>query len=81
MDVDTQLFYEHPFLETTAFIGEMIALEYEKGEQTGYIRIVEPPGQRKDRYTSISYGNYFAGLLERERMFDSSEYEFIPLFN
>jgi hypothetical protein len=80
-DLDAQLFYEHPFLETSALIGEMMSLEYEIGEATGIIRVKEQSGMRKDRYTSVSYGNYFAGLLERDMFFDSSDYEFIPMFN
>ena len=79
-DVDTQLFFERPYLETVALINEMIDLEYERGEQTGLIKIVNN-NNRKDRYTSVSYGNYFAQMLEHDMLSDSSEYEYIPLFN
>ena len=79
-DVDTQLFFERPYLETVALINEMINLEYERGEQTGLIKIVNTT-DRKDRYTSVSYGNYFAQMLEHDLLSDSSEYEYVPLFN
>lgn len=79
-DVDTQLFFERPYLETVALINEMIDLEYERGEQTGLIKIVNN-NNRKDRYTSVSYGNYFAQMLEHDMLSDSSEYEYVPLFN
>lgn len=79
-DVDTQLFFERPYLETVALINEMIDLEYERGEQTGLIKIVNN-NNRKDRYTSVSYGNYFAQTLEHDMLSDSSEYEYTPLFN
>lgn len=79
-DVETQLFFEGPFLETVALINEMINLEYERGEQTGLIKIINNNG-RKDRYTSVSYGNYFAQMLEHDLLSDSSEYEYVPLFN
>lgn len=79
-DVDTQLFFERPYLETAALINEMIDLEYERGEQTGLIKIINN-SNRKDRYTSVSYGNYFAQMLEHDLLSDTSEYEYTPLFN
>lgn len=42
-DVDTQLFYERPFLETVALINEMIGLEYTVQNQTNLIKIEERP--------------------------------------
>ena len=79
-DVETQLFFERPYLETAALINEMINLEYERGEQTGLIRIINN-NDRKDRYTSVSYGNYFANMLEHDLLSDSSQYEYTPLYN
>jgi len=67
-------------VETVALINEMINLEYERGEQTGLIKIVNTT-DRKDRYTSVSYGNYFAQMLEHDLLSDSSEYEYVPLYN
>jgi hypothetical protein len=78
-DVDTQLFYERPFLETVALINEMIGLEYTVQNQTNLIKIEERPGARKDRYTSVSYGNYFVSLLEADLFSDSSGYEYVTL--
>ena len=79
-DVETQLWFEEPYLETVALINEMINLEYETGEQTGLIKIMNNNG-RKDRYTAVSYGNYFAKMLENDLLSDSSDYEFVPLYN
>ena len=79
--LETQLFYERPFLETTALVNEMIELEYTVAPQTGAIRIEEKPSARKDRYTSLSYGNYFIELLEQDLFSGSKSYEFVPLFN
>jgi len=59
----------------------MIALEYTVMNQTGAIKIEERSGARKDRYTSVSYGNYFADLLEKDLFADSGEYEFMTLYN
>lgn len=80
-DIDTQLFYERPYLETVALVNEMISLEYTRMNQTNLIRIEEKPGMQKDRYTSVSYGNYFIELLEKDLYSDNSDYDFMPLFN
>jgi len=80
-DVEEQLRYEMPYRETAALINEMIALEYTVMNQTGAIKIEERSGARKDRYTSVSYGNYFADLLEKDLFADSGEYEFMTLYN
>lgn len=78
--VETQLWFESPYLETVALINEMINLEYERGDQTGLIKILNNT-DRKDRYTSVSYGVYFARMLENDLLSDSSEFEFLPLYN
>ena len=80
-DVATQLFYERPFLETVALINEMIGLDYTIQSQTNLVKISEKSNARKDRYTSVSYGNYFISLLEKDLISDSSEHEFLTLFN
>ena len=81
LDVDEQVFYERPFLETVALINEMIALDYTVMNQTGAIKIEEKPGARKDRYTSVSYGNYFIELLENVLHSDNEDYEFVTFYN
>lgn len=75
-DASTQVFYEAPFLETQALISETTDLVYEKKEQTGAIVIHEQGSNRKDRYTSCSYGSYFASLLEKDLMFRNDDYEY-----
>ena len=82
LDGATQGFYESPFLETQALISETTDLVYEKKEQTGAIVIHEPTStSRKDRYTSVSYGSYFASLLEKDLISKSDDYEFQVLIN
>lgn len=78
IEADVQLAYEEPYLQTQEFINECIGLQYEKKEQTGIIVIRERGGNRKDRYTSVSYGNYFADKLEMD-LLSSTENEFIFL--
>jgi hypothetical protein len=75
-NVNDQLFYEAPFLDTQELISESVSLTYEKKPQTDIIVISEQGSNRKDRYTSVSYGNYFASLLEQDLLSDSSEYDF-----
>lgn len=81
IDGETQSFYEIPFLETQAFISETMDLVYEKKEQTGAIVIHEQGSKRKDRYTSISYGSFFATQLEQDLLSSNEEYEYTVLIN
>ena len=80
-DGDTQIFYERPFLETQEFISETTGLVYEKKTQTGAIVISEQGTNRKDRYTSASYGSYFISQLELDLLSTGSEYDFVTLVN
>lgn len=79
--IDDQLFYEKPYIETQEFINETNNLVCERKDQTGIIVISEKGNNRKDRYTSISYGNYFASLLEQDLLSDDDNYDFVPLYN
>ena len=81
IDVDIQLFYEQPYLETQELINECVELTYERKEQTGLIVISEQGANRKDRYTSVSYGVHFASLLEQDLLSDNSDYDYVPLYN
>lgn len=63
-NADITGFYEKPFIETQLLISETSELVYEKAAQTGVIKISEVGSNRKDRYTSVSYGNYFIDKLE-----------------
>lgn len=76
LDPEAQLFYERPYMETMLAINEMINLVYEKMPATGLIRISEIGQNTKDRYTSISYGCYFASQLAREILNNTDEFDF-----
>lgn len=75
-NVDEQIEYEKPFLETQSMISECAELQYEKMPQTGMIKIHETGNNRKDRYTSCSYGSYFIDKLELDMLGNSSDYDF-----
>lgn len=79
IELDDQLFFEKPYLETQEFIAETNGLLCEKKEQTGVLVISERGSNRKDRYTSVSYANYFADLLEQDLMSLDSQYEVVAL--
>lgn len=76
-----QAFYESPFLETQALISETTDLVYEKKEQTGAIVIREQGNNRKDRYTSCSYGSWFGSMLEKDLLSRNDDYEFVTFIN
>ena len=75
-NIEVQLEYERPFLETQAMISECAELLYEKSPQTGVVKIYEQGGNRKDRYTSCSYASHFFDHLEIDMLSVSSDFEF-----
>lgn len=79
--IDEQMAYESPFLETQELINETINLVYEKKTQTGVIVISEKGNNRKDRYTSASYANYFVSLLEQDMSTNASQYNYTTFIN
>lgn len=80
-DAEMQIFYESPFLETQALISETTSLLYEKKVQTGAIVISEQGNNRKDRYTSVSYGSWFASQLEKDLGSLNEDYEYSTIIN
>lgn len=75
LELEKQFFYEAPYVETQALINEMVELVYDIMPQTGIIQIQEQDGNHKDRYTSVSYGLYFASLLEQDMLSEQDEYD------
>jgi hypothetical protein len=63
-DVNLKLWYTMPYIETELIINETVQLEY--SVVSGNIKLDTVGSARKDRYTSCSYGNYFASLLEKD---------------
>lgn len=78
---EEQVFYEGPFLESQQLIAECIALTTTRNEQTGVITVKEKGKNRKDRYTSVSYGSYFASELERDLISGMEEFEYDVFWN
>ena len=80
-DGDTASFYEVPFLETQALFAETVELVYEKKQDTGLIVVHEQGSNRKDRYTSVSYGAWLCELLERDLVSTNDDYEYSVFIN
>ena len=62
-----------PYRETTALIKEMVGLE-KVPTSTGLIKLKEPSGKRKDRFSAFLYANAFADKLE-QKLITTSDYE------
>jgi len=60
-----------PYVQTSLLINECINLSMSL--VSGNIKLTEPDGQRKDRYSSFSYGNYFASLLDADLLKEDEE--------
>ncbi|MGG0793831.1 terminase family protein [Brevibacillus laterosporus] len=65
LTIEQKVKFESVYIQITALINEMINLEGERLD-SGLIRLKEPRSKRKDRYSSITYGNYIATELERQ---------------
>lgn len=61
---DIQQKFSMTYIQASLLINETINLETEINKDTGRVKLKETRGARKDRYSSISYLNYFASELE-----------------
>jgi len=53
-----------PYVQTSLLINECINLSM--SVSIGNIKLVEAPGSRKDRFSSLLYGTYYASILDQE---------------
>lgn len=67
-----------PYLQTTAMVNELINLEGQI--YNGFVRVREKGSSRKDHYSSISYGNYLAKVLEQDLKKKKKENKIISLW-
>lgn len=66
-------------LQTSLFINESIALEMAPAQ--GLVKLIEPAGSRKDRYTSVSYMNYYISLMDLDLLQEkNSEWDDVEAF-
>lgn len=82
LSVDEKVMFELPYFQSEFLVNEMVNLAYEISDNTKLIKLIEPKNGRKDRYTSVSYSNFFADLLEKDLLQESeSEYDYVFFFN
>jgi hypothetical protein len=63
-NTNARSFYLNPYIQTSLLINECINLSMTMLNNN--IKLVESPGSRKDRFSAISYNNYFVSLLDSE---------------
>lgn len=78
---EQQLQIEETYMEMQSFIKETTELRYERNEQSGLVKVYEQGHARKDRYTSLSYANYIASILEKDLERDDDDYGFCVFVN
>lgn len=67
--------FEMPYIETTLMINETVNLEHQISGN--YIKLIKKSTARMDRYSSLSYMNYFASILEKDLDTSDSDYDFV----
>ncbi|MEG1562313.1 MAG: terminase family protein [Bacteroides sp.] len=55
---------QSPYINTTELINELIKLQHD--ESSGLVKMFERYGERKDRYSSLSYNIYVSSIIERD---------------
>ncbi|ETT49340.1 hypothetical protein BSK66_26710 [Paenibacillus odorifer] len=63
LDLEERSKLLRPYIQTTALVNESVNLEYEI--KNGFVKIYEVGTNRKDRWSSLAYGSYYADLLEQ----------------
>lgn len=76
LSVEEQIDVLNPYLQTALLENEMVLLE--RVEHSKYVKLKEQSGKRKDRYSSLAYGNYFISYLEKDLQ---NNHEDIDLFS
>ena len=78
-DTGVRAYLLHPHLQTSLLINEAISLDLVM--MNGLVKLVEPEGARKDRYTACSYLNYYVSLMDvdllKEKYSGNDEQEFL----
>lgn len=63
-DTGIRAYLLNPHIQTSLLINEAISLDMLM--VSGLIKLIEASGARKDRYTSVSYLNYYVSLMDIE---------------
>jgi hypothetical protein len=65
---DDRSYFIAPYIQTDFLINECINLS--RSIYLGWIKLTEPSGGRKDRYSAVSYGNYFVSFFDQDLIRD-----------
>jgi hypothetical protein len=71
-------FFLNPYVNTSLFINECIGLDMILS--SGLIKLKERPGNRKDRYSSVSYCNFIISQFDKELLRESQEQDNYSVF-
>lgn len=63
-DINAKAFFMQPYVQVSLMINEAVNLGMVLS--AGNIRLVEPPGARKDRIVALMMGNYYASFLDAD---------------
>lgn len=64
LSADEKALITLPYINTSLLINELINLRHE--ESGGFVKLYEKSGNRKDRFSSLSYNIYVSTMLEKE---------------
>jgi hypothetical protein len=70
-DSDSFGFFLNPYVQTGLFIGECINLDMSL--VGGLIKLTEKQGTYKDRYSAISYANWFISYFDRDLLKETDD--------
>jgi hypothetical protein len=65
-DLSLRAYLLQAHIQTSLLINESISLEMDMKGAGGLIKLQEPEGARKDRYSACSYLNYYVSLMDTE---------------
>lgn len=83
-DINIKAWYLHPYVQITLTQNECVSLVLSFTGEKKYIKLKEPSGGRKDRYSSLAYLNYFVSFLDqnilRENNNNGSDLDYLAQF-
>jgi hypothetical protein len=64
-EINIKSWYLHPYVQMTLTQNECVSLILTFVGEKNHIKLKEPSGGRKDRYSSLAYLNYFVSFLDK----------------
>lgn len=73
-DMTARSWFLAPYVQTSLLINECINLSMTM--VSGNIKLIESPGSRKDRYSSLLYANHFCSLIDKTLLREEDQDDF-----